>query len=488
MNRGTRPPKVAPAPNKQLGPGTVKGTYVRACRAVFKDWTDADFYGPKATHLFFYGHVSEKTVQDFRKELYDANKPRVSNTNVKSKPKPIVVHLHSPGGDGYLGITLANFLRECSVPVAIVVDGYACSAVTPMLVSGAYRVVHDFSFVMFHEGSLSMYGTEKMGQVKFIVNKAVEGLVAEYTKLYKGNTKVPKDVLDNMLHRDLYMDAATCIKYGVADRLIHITQERSAEMWKGYIAQNPDFAVPDDPLRWSTGLNHLYNYNNGVTKMETGDEIMQAILNAVRPMQAIMVDASGAAAKPVVLHTNMYTTPYQARWMDVAPLLIRVFLLPAPVVGVIDSDIDLLQALPCIMAHKRYMYSNTAIYVTLQHYHEGSRTTYYHDIKANTDMLRGVMKSLLKAFAPRFPEDKLNKLFEDRVRLSAEECKAYGLVDDVIVPFMRDMDDGEGDGAIGGRKRTSGQKKTVVVRRKRQGGQSGGCACSQGLPIEYIDH
>jgi ATP-dependent protease ClpP protease subunit len=109
------------------------------------------------------------------------------------------------------------------------------------------------------------------------------------------------------------------------------------------------------------------------------------------------------------------------------------------VIGVIDSDIDLLQALPCLLAHKRYMYSNTAMYITLQHYHQG-RQVYYHDIKANTDMLRQALKVLIKEYAPRFPLDKLERLFEDRMRLTAEECKAYGLVDEIIEPFMRDLD------------------------------------------------
>lgn len=475
-----------------------KKSHVAMCRNVFKEFSDADFYGSKATHIYFYNRVDEKAVHEFRKELYEAQRPKAANTNVKSKPKPIVVHIHSPGGDGHLGITMANFLRESAVPVAVVVDGYACSAITPLFVSSVYRVVHEFSFVLLHEGSIGFGDSNvKFGKASFLVNKVIGGLEGEYKKIYTSNSKIPKDVMDDLLQRDLYMNASTCMKYKMADRMIGINKEKGMAMWREYVAKNPDYNVPADPLRWSAGLNHLYNYNNSVVDIKTGDEVLQAILSAVKPMQAVMQDASGASPRPVVLHTNMYSTPYQSRWFDIAPLLIRAFLIPTPVIGVIDSDIDLLQALPCILAHKRYMYSNTNLYVMLTHYHSANNI-YYHDIKANTDMLRTTLKQILTKYT-RFPQERLDKLFEDRVMLSAKECKEYGFVDDIIEPFTREEHgheghEREGENAAAGRHEGGkAKRKTKAAPRGKRGGarqlvQGGGCSCSQGLPIDYIDH
>jgi ATP-dependent protease ClpP protease subunit len=39
-------------------------------------------------------------------------------------------------------------------------------------------------------------------------------------EIYGQYTKIPKNVLKDILKRDIYMDAKTCLKYGLVDKII----------------------------------------------------------------------------------------------------------------------------------------------------------------------------------------------------------------------------------------------------------------------------
>lgn len=414
---------------------------------VFKSWSDSDFYSNKATHLFFYGKVDANKVQILRKELYDASKVTKTNSGVNVKPRPIVIHVHSPGGNGELGITMANFLREVPVPIAVVVDGYACSAATPLLVAASYRVLHEFSFVMFHEGSIVFNdGLWRDSEAKHYIKDYMGTIDDVYKKFYTDNTKVPKDVLENMLSRDIFMNAKTCLKYKVVDRIIPINKISSFKRWGSYMSQYPDLRLTNDPKSWKVTLNHLFNYDN--TKV--GE--IEALLDVIKPMQAVMTEKSSNLPTPIVLHSNHYMAP-RPYLFDVSTIMIHVNLMRVPVIGVIDSNVDLLQALPCIMAWKTYMYDNTFLDISLVYNHRDLPMYYYDDIKHNTEMIRVALIKILRQYT-KMPESVLTTLFDKRQTLSAKLCKEYGLVDDIVSSISR-----------------------VNIK--------GGCSCSQGLAYDF---
>ena len=251
--KGKPKPKITEKNEKVVAP-TPK---ISKATSIFKSWAPQDFYGPKASHIFYYGRVDSTNVQEFRLQLHEASTNIKTDEGVNSKPKPIVIHIHSPGGDGDLGITLSNFLREVPVPVAVVVDGYACSAITPLVVSAAYRVMHDFSFVMFHEGSLNINNYVKDSEAEFYVNELVRGLTYEYKRVYELNSSIPNDVLEDMLTRDIFMSSDVCLKYNVVDRVISLDKKSCMERWSEYIKTYPDINLTSNPLTWKINMNHL---------------------------------------------------------------------------------------------------------------------------------------------------------------------------------------------------------------------------------------
>lgn len=408
--------------------------YIQRCLETFKTFKDSDFYGPLCKHVYFYGYVSQESVTKFREDIAAAIKP---SENVKTKSKPLVIHLHSPGGDAHLGLALSNIISEISVPLAVIVDGYACSAITPLLVSSCYRLMHSQSYVMIHEGSLTYDETSsiKFGDMKF-ESHLIDLLTNNYKKLYEANSKIPHGVLVDLLNRDKFLGSKDCLKYGLVDRVIDIDVAR---------VEVEGIDISD------TSLNHLVmkdDKKEGVEKQGLYSTFEKNVLEFQKILET-------KDAKPIVLHASF---PEQTAVFDVATFLVRTALSYIPVIGVIDSSVDIIGALPVFMAQKRYMFSNTIITFNMGRTtnSKGSelRKNYYNDVKENTELMRGALMRFLKIHSGSKMTNKfiMGLLSEgQRQVLTADQCKQYGLVDFVVQPIGR---------------------------------YNGGCGtCSQGLPI-----
>lgn len=447
------PPKGKPKAKTLKGKAkSTAGISNTSSARIFKGWKDEDFYGPKAFHIYLYGIISAQSVQDFRVQLHEACKPVKSAQGLNLKPRPVVIHLHSPGGAATLGITLANVIREVSVPLAVVVDGYACSAATPLLVSASYRVMHEFSFALFHEVSV-MFDNVPVKNVDLgFIAENIDGMIREYKRIYSLNTNITQTQLDELILRDIFLDAKFCAKNKVVDRVIQLSKAKSHARWKEYMDTYPDINITKNPLSWKPFLNHLFSHESTNTLMlSSADANAEALLRIIKPMHLVQQDQSASTPTPIVLHTNTFFTPTE-RWFDMATLMIHVYSMPVPVVGIIDSNIDIMKAIPTIMSHKRYMYDNAYINISLLYTHQSTGGKYYHDIKYNTEVLRSTLQSLLRQYT-RMPASMLDTLFDKRINLSAKECKDYGLVDDIITPKQRNQ----------------------ITK------MTGGCGCSQGL-------
>jgi ATP-dependent Clp protease, protease subunit len=422
-------------------------SYVRRCQKIFDGFNDEDFYSDKVQHIYFYGGVDQTSVQELRNDIVKANDGMntVMNTNVnavKTKHKPIVIHIHNMGGDAYLGISLANWLRESRVPVAVVVDGYACSAATPLLVSAPYRVMHNQAFVMIHEGAVVFpFGSHyKDGDLNFMTSIFNDSIIKSYRQVYEENTSIPKDVLEDLLSRDLFLSASQCKEYSIIDRVIKIRKRDTYARWDQYYKNNPELAVRQEQLLWKTNFNHVYLYNNDSESMFKASHMSTSdLMKLIHPLQKLLEASHKVIPKPLVIHSNMYILPSGSRFFDVSAILVRIAMSPTPILSIIDSDIELLQALPCIICGRRYMYSNTHLLIQLVYHHRShSPSYYYHDIQDNTQLMRNVLLQLLRQFT-KLPEDMLGTLFEKRVMLTAKQCLEYGIVDELIEPMSRSV-------------------------------------------------
>ena len=71
--------------------------------------------------------------------------------------------------------------------------------------------------MLIHQLSGHMWG--KYQEMKDDMENS-EMLMAKIKKIYRDNCKIPEDVLENILKRDIWWDAETCLRYGLVDEII----------------------------------------------------------------------------------------------------------------------------------------------------------------------------------------------------------------------------------------------------------------------------
>ena len=138
---------------------------------------------------------------------------------VRINPKQDVnLNITSYGGDVYAMLGLCDYIKKMSVKVNTHCLGTCMSAAAVLLACGTgKRTMGRHSTVMVHEGSAVEVGksTDVMRGVDHLkeLQKDINQLLAEVTN---------KDVKfwKRMNRNDTYLDAKTCLEYGIIDEIV----------------------------------------------------------------------------------------------------------------------------------------------------------------------------------------------------------------------------------------------------------------------------
>ena len=171
-----------------------------------------------SNHIFYYSEVSRarcaalnKTIRNLSVRLYNQGQ------TLDHTPAELFLHINSYGGSVFAGFSTVDYILTSKVPVVTVIDGCAASAATLMSVVGARRLMHRHSFMLIHQLSSGMWG--KFEELKDDLANC-ELLMDTIKRIYEEHTTIPKKQLNEMLKRDLWWDAKTCLKYGLVDEII----------------------------------------------------------------------------------------------------------------------------------------------------------------------------------------------------------------------------------------------------------------------------
>lgn len=176
----------------------------------------------KENHLYFHTGVDEDSVDTVKKLMRSYaikfNRIRKTHTCVKINPKPLYLHIYSPGGDVYAGLSLFDYIIEYRehIPVYTVVEGLAASAATFISVAGTKRFITPSSYMLIHQLSTFMHGNFEQLKDEFDNSKKlmekIMGIYEEYTSITK--KKIPK-----ILKHDIIWDADECATNGLVDEI-----------------------------------------------------------------------------------------------------------------------------------------------------------------------------------------------------------------------------------------------------------------------------
>ena len=176
----------------------------------------------EASHnrIYFYSEVKRSKVLSLNKYI------RNLNINLETvalsyctgpKDRSIYLHINSYGGSVFAGLAAVDYIKNSKVPICSIVDGCAASAATLMSVVAEERKMHEHSFMLIHQLSSGMWG--KFEELKDDI-KNCEVLMSTIKGIYQNHTNIPKSKIEQILKRDLWFDAKTCLKYGLVDEII----------------------------------------------------------------------------------------------------------------------------------------------------------------------------------------------------------------------------------------------------------------------------
>ena len=172
----------------------------------------------KDNRLYFYSEVTRSKNLTLNKSIVElANYYAAIGTNLSTEPANLYLHINSYGGSVFAGLSSVDYIINSKVPVTTVIDGCAASAATLMSVVGHRRLMHRHSYMLIHQLSSGMWG--KYEELKDDMENS-ENLMNVIKEIYIKHTNIPKRELDKILKHDLWLDAKTCLKYGLIDEII----------------------------------------------------------------------------------------------------------------------------------------------------------------------------------------------------------------------------------------------------------------------------
>jgi ATP-dependent Clp endopeptidase proteolytic subunit ClpP len=169
-------------------------------------------------HIYFYTDVTKESVLNLNKNLAKIEADMMHTGNVLGIPTPeIKLHINSPGGSLFDGLAAVDYVRRSRAPVHSVIEGMAASAATLISVMAHKRSINKHSYMLIHQLSSGAIGKFEELMDDMENNKA---LMKAIKQIYLERTKIPENLLKDILKKDIYFDAKQCLKYGLVDQIL----------------------------------------------------------------------------------------------------------------------------------------------------------------------------------------------------------------------------------------------------------------------------
>ncbi|WP_102707010.1 head maturation protease, ClpP-related [Terribacillus saccharophilus] len=166
------------------------------------DDQEASFYiyGPIGGGFF----SSENTGNSIRRKL------------AESKAETIHVHINSPGGSAFEGVTICNLLRNHKAKIVVHIDGFAASAASVIAMAGDEIIMPENTMLMIHRASTIEWGNAAVFEkTAKDLRKIDSALAASYKKRFVGEDGELEQLLDD----ETWLTAEEAVAFGMADKV-----------------------------------------------------------------------------------------------------------------------------------------------------------------------------------------------------------------------------------------------------------------------------
>lgn len=173
-----------------------------------KTWFEIKNKADKA-EIWIYEEIGEDfwtgggiTAKNFQKELSAITASQID------------LHINSPGGSVFDGITIYNLLRQHQAEITTYIDGIAASIASVVALAGNRVIMAENALFMIHNPyGMVMGGAADMRSMADVLDK-IRGTM---TVVYSGKSGKPDDEINAMLDAETWMTADEAMEAGFID-------------------------------------------------------------------------------------------------------------------------------------------------------------------------------------------------------------------------------------------------------------------------------
>ena len=171
----------------------------------------------KDNDIYFFCPVSTDSVLDLSVAINTLTKELlILGIQFGIEPPPINLYIHSDGGEVHSALSVFDLIKNNKVNINTIITGNASSAATIISMAGHTRKITSNSYMLIHNISSEFWG--KMHEFEDEL-KNMAKVTSNLKKIYKDHSNITKKQLDDLLKKDLLLDANTCVKYGLVDAI-----------------------------------------------------------------------------------------------------------------------------------------------------------------------------------------------------------------------------------------------------------------------------
>ena len=132
------------------------------------------------------------------------------------KANKITLHINSPGGNVFDGITIYNTIVNHKATVAVIIDGVAASAASFVAMAGDEVVMAPHSQMMIHEAQgIELGAADDMRKMADVLDKSSDNIASIYAQRTGGSTEEWRARMKD----ETWFSDSEAVEVGLADRV-----------------------------------------------------------------------------------------------------------------------------------------------------------------------------------------------------------------------------------------------------------------------------
>lgn len=168
-------------------------------------------------HIYFYSDISIESILNLTEIIKNATKNLLFLNIQYDIEIELYLHINSGGGDVFAVLSIIDLIKNNKININTIIEGQACSAATILSMVGNNRQITKHSYMLIHNISSGFWG--KMHEIEDEM-KNLKLLTKDIRKLYQTYSYITMKQLDQLLKKDILLNANICLKYGLVDEIV----------------------------------------------------------------------------------------------------------------------------------------------------------------------------------------------------------------------------------------------------------------------------